>query len=355
MAAQRSVNVIQNDSSSKITKRRSSGESNKRCKISGTVYNSSAVFQRLKSSDKVGSFESNPVSSVKSQGRPFSNNFNCRVLLHSSIKGLLAHVDKRSDNKFIVYDWEQMTNTETNTGFSYPELVSLINNKDIDLMSLDDFEIDDQARFEPNDFDQLLKFNNNTSRAMVTNAYGSIGATYEDLSPVSVNVKYDPIKWTKTDDQTLNSQLLSMDIDDDLIYSSCNNGKVINFHKMVIQKFNFNNESGNGYMFVKPIRDNNGQVLKLESLKPPVNSRGIIEYTPEWIKRFVCYPRYKSGMNIQLIKCTEEFTLYNDYKMLIWDIKEKLKQLDLEFNELTTDDIRTQLFNNKTVYINTGR
>lgn len=341
-------------------RRRKSSEStinSKKSKIAGIIYNSTAVYKRLNSNDIY------PVKN-KSQGRPFSNNFNCRLLLHLNLNSLLNYVDKRNDSEFLIYDWVSLINDA-----GCDEKVLNLINSDVDLMS-DENEIglhgstsssgevnvigagSDKFSFELTDFDNLLKCHH--SKDLI-----SINSFNFEAAPLTSNVKYDQVKWSRDDDKKLNENLLKLtstkitDLES-LIESNCNSGKIINFHKIIVQSFGFDD-----YVFVKTIRDNNGQILKIDTIKPPMNSKGIYEYTPEWIKRFVCYPRYKSGMNLQLLKSDNineiNFTLYNDFKMLIWDVKEKLLSTGLKLEELTPSQIKEDLFNNKIVYLNPKR
>lgn len=51
--------------------------------------------------------------------------------------------------------------------------------------------------------------------------------------------------------------------------------------------------------FIKIIRDKKGKLIRLESVITPNTS----EITIDFIKKKICYPRYKSNMKIYLIKC----------------------------------------------------
>lgn len=95
-----------------------------------------------------------------------------------------------------------------------------------------------------------------------------------------------------------------------------------NFHEQIVKAFGIEE-----YQFIKAIRDSNGHVLKLESIKPPRNSTGEIEYTAEWVKKTICYPRYKGGMKIHLTSASQSFVLYSDMKMLLWDVTQEDKLL----------------------------
>lgn len=95
-----------------------------------------------------------------------------------------------------------------------------------------------------------------------------------------------------------------------------------NFHEQIVKAFGIEE-----YQFIKAIRDSNGHVLKLESIRPPRNSTGEIEYTAEWVKKTICYPRYKGGMKIHLTSASQSFVLYSDMKMLLWDVTQEDKLL----------------------------
>ncbi len=95
-----------------------------------------------------------------------------------------------------------------------------------------------------------------------------------------------------------------------------------NFHEQIAKAFGIEE-----YQFIKAIRDSNGHVLKLESIRPPRNSTGEIEYTAEWVKKTICYPRYKGGMKIHLTSASQSFVLYSDMKMLLWDVTQEDKLL----------------------------
>ncbi|CAI8503467.1 unnamed protein product [Pichia kudriavzevii] len=129
--------------------------------------------------------------------------------------------------------------------------------------------------------------------------------------------------------------------------------RTINFHNLINEAF----KNDEDYVFVKTIRDNNGHILKLETITPPVDKDGRYCYTPEWVKRRICYPRYKGGMNLHLLSSRYNFVLYNDIKMLLWDIKEELlTRSEKELNEmlekgcLIDDRLKKSLFGDRTVY-----
>lgn len=345
--AERGRYSLQHPVAQSITNRRKSSETSlngKKSKIAGIVYNSTAVYKRLNSNEEY------PIRN-KTQGKPFSNNLNCRLLLHLSLKTLLSYVDKRNDNEFLVYDWSPENVSSYSINDATERILSIIRS-DVDIMSenekISSTNTDEtDITLDTTDIDSLLKYAHSKERLTVSPFKDSV-------MPYMAGVKYDQQKWTSSDDERLNSHLLALEGVENIqsiVDSYCNSGKVINFHKIVVQSFGCEN-----YVFVKTIRDNLGQILKLDTIKPPMNANGIYEYTPEWIKRFVCYPRYKSGMNLQLLKTDspleESFTLYNDYRMLIWDLKEKLATAELSFEAVSTCQIRNHLFNNKVVYVN---
>lgn len=121
-------------------------------------------------------------------------------------------------------------------------------------------------------------------------------------------------------------------------------GDDTNFHNRIKQEFGIDE-----YQFVKAIRDSNGHVLKLESICPPRDANNKIRYSAEWVKRTICYPRYKGGMKIHILRNSENFILYNDPKMMLWDIHQE-GSITTKQHQIS-DHIRDTLFAGRTVYI----
>lgn len=338
--------------------------------IAGVVYNSTAVFKRLKPSSLEDPNDDNFGKSFnRTQGRPFSSNVSCRFILHENLKSLLNHVDKKNSNKFIVYDMRKhkedyllennITNTKTvvkkqqrerithsNDGYKIQQLLFKNLKQNLDnstsfRMGMIDENISAEISCEA--LDNFLGYANE--------GVLKIDGYREKSSPKQKNISYNPKK-DKSKNKNANANASA---------NTNKNCKMFNFHELIKENFEIDE-----YVFIKTIRDNNGHILKLETIKPPVGSDGNYEYTPEWLKRKICYPRYKGGMNLHLLDSNSNFILYNDLKMLLWDIKEEIMTrdeknvyeiLNANNNNSNTDmingELKYKLFGDKKIYIRT--
>lgn len=308
----------------------------KKSSIAGVIYNSNAVFKRLKPNKNEEKSESLfKEETNRSQGRPFSSNLQCRFWLHDNLKSLLNHVDKKNNNEFIVYDMKneiKLDNSNCTGLYSRLEdspiyqvllknLQGSLNNDSILRTDMINDKLNSDVSMEA--LDKFMNCRHND--VMKVEGYR------EQFTPTQKNISYQ----SKNDKN-----------------KACGK-RTINFHNLINEAF----KNDEDYVFVKTIRDNNGHILKLETIKPPVDKDGRYCYTPEWVKRRICYPRYKGGMNLHLLSSRYNFVLYNDIKMLLWDIKEELlTRSEKELNEmlekgcLIDDRLKKSLFGDRTVY-----
>ena len=362
----------------------------KQSSIAGVIYNSSAVFKRLKPS--LSEEESELIYKEernRSQGRPFSSNLTGRFIFHDNLKSLLNHVDKKNNNNFVVYDMikhgklskqvgeKQENPTEQDkiksevvkreegtvlcqssikkvkkpdikyskegqqiTQMLFKNLKESLSNNDVVRMGIINDKLNSEVSMEALDnfldciHDDIMK----------------IDGYREQFTPVQKTISYNPKCKTKQAKKEETSTLESGDADSKSDKKT--KDKRFNFHTLIKETMGLEE-----YVFVKTIRDNNGHILKLETIKPPVDRDGNFNYTSEWLKRRICYPRYKGGMNLHLLGPSFNFILYNDIKMLLWDIKEEIlsrdeKDLDriLSQSDIVVDnDLKEKLFGNKIV------
>ena len=301
---------------------------NKQNAIAGVIYNSSAVFKRLKpcineeKSENLKHYETN-----RTQGRPFSRNLSGRFILHENLKSLLNQVDKRSNNKFLVYDFKNNNKRNYNTinrnnpinEILIENLKSCINNNNSNDLTNNRMNIINENFNEMEiKVDEVNNFLNCSNDEILL-----IDGYKEKFNQKQIMINY---KWKK-DNKITNSNNNNKKEEEDDEYDeyevkdeeNVEISKGENFHLLIKKNFKLKE-----YVFVKTIRDNNGHILKLETVKPPINKYGKLEYTSEWLKRRICYPRYKGGMNFHILKSNFNFVLYNDLKMLLWDIKEEI-------------------------------
>ncbi|GMM34587.1 hypothetical protein DASC09_019120 [Saccharomycopsis crataegensis] len=118
--------------------------------------------------------------------------------------------------------------------------------------------------------------------------------------------------------------------------------------------------------FVKIIRNSSSRVLKIETFRsgeadssrydeegdfqryesptfPNIEVASNAKYeacSPEWVKKTIAYPRYKSRMKLHLLPNSDCFVVYNDFQMLQWD--------------LTSGNLKQTVLKNKKVIILTG-
>lgn len=370
----------------------------KQSSIAGVIYNSSAVFKRLKpslseeKSELIYKEETN-----RSQGRPFSSNLTGRFIFHDSLKSLLNHVDKKNNNNFAVYDMRKHHRTNEKDGskekLQQGNSVERDNTKLQDLVKKEEENATDKSNTrkfkrpdagfskEGQQITQMLfknlkeslnnndvvrmgiindKLNSEVSMEALDNFLGcahddimKIDRYREQFTPVQKTISYNPKcrpKQLKKDDTPTPEETS----DDNTENKS--KDKRFNFHTLIKENLGLDE-----YVFVKTIRDNNGHILKLETIKPPVDKDGKFNYTSEWLKRRICYPRYKGGMNLHLLGSSFNFILYNDIKMLLWDIKEEILSRDeSDLDKILSqpdvavdDDLKDKLFGNKIVYAQT--
>lgn len=260
---------------------------------------------------------------------------------HKSLDGLLVFMDNSIYGTYLAYDWSIPIIGARNSDFIRSILFS-----DVDLM-IDGINLTNPLAKEDLEYMMKCSFG---SKKIINRADKRFSRS--ELRPLNSPILYDEKSWTKNDTNVVDSKIFfNKNIDNvvDLVNSACDDGNVLNLHKLIIEKFELSGDCQ--YSFIKTIRDNNGYILKIDTISPPVNENGIIEYSPGWIKKYVCYPRYKRDMKLHIIKGKADFTIYNDYKMLIWEIKSKIKQLGLDLEYLSTEQVKEYLFNSKTVYV----
>lgn len=378
--------------------------------IAGTIYNSSAVYKRLKPSTSFSS-KSASEKTLRPQGRPFSSNLTGRFLLHDNLFALLRYMNRKIRQKLACYDLRKLEalpdskdheseQTHSSNGRSLSSRNSAsCKFEDINLgvfeahdpiMALDDLFGVKHCSLRVLDCcgtnsttspggkmttpqQHTITYNPSSSNpATPTPRCRSLSDTIspkkeeKDIGDISHSGSHHNLKFllnkkpdsNATDSTTVSSTSSRASSPAPSTTTSLSSSEKIktkstNFHRQIVDTFGVEN-----YQFIKAIRDNNGHILKLESIKPPRNSKGEIEYSAEWVKQSICYPRYKGGMKIHFIKDNQSFVLYNDLKMLLWDIKQEATSddpLGPENNEmpLLSKTVRDRLFGGRLVYVKT--
>lgn len=368
-------------------------ESSKKSSIAGVIYNSSAVFKRLKpclaeeKTESIYKQESN-----RSQGRPFSSNLTGRFIFHGGLKSLLNHVDKKNNNKFVVYNMDKKWDTDDSTATEKKDKeVNNVDATDRGENNLPSKESDRITQILFKNLKDSLNDNSGFRMGIINDKLNSeitmealdtflnckhddvlkIDGYREQYNPTQKVISYNP-KTKVNIKSSVQSEIKSEEVIGPEVQLKVDDGKDdaspnpnpetipdrrFNFHLLIKEAFGFED-----YVFVKTIRDNNGHILKLETIKPPSDEKGDYNYSPEWLKRRICYPRYKGGMNLHILGPEFNFVLYNDLKMLLWDIKEEIlgrddKSLDKFLNSsalnIIDDDLKKKLFGNRIVYTQT--
>ena len=345
----------------------------KKATIAGVVYNSSAVFKRLKPTSTEEKSEAlKHFATNRSQGRPFSHNLTGRFVHHDGLTSLLSQVDKKNCNRFVVYDMS----TKCAATKSEPQPYSVVG---IDGLSVDKqisqtlMESLRDGLSNTSAGGRMSIINDKLKTEITMEALDSfldtkhsdlleINGYKDEITSNTITITYNPNK-AKTTTASASPATTVVDEKPTIATavptgstSESKAGVAFNFHTLVKKNFNLDK-----YVFVKTIRDNNGHILKLETIKPPVDDEGNFEYTSEWLKRRICYPRYKGGMNFHILGPEFNFVLYNDLKMLLWDIKEELlnrgeEELNVLIDSgkpLVDDLLKETLFKNRTVYTQT--
>lgn len=383
----------------------------KKSLIAGVIYNSGAVFKRLKPTlNEEKSEVIYKQGLIRSQGRPFSSNLTGRFIYHEDLKSLLNHVDRRNNNKFVVYDMKNQiksNNNNNNAATTTNSNISKGNDNNSDTSSsvtnnYNNISIHYENNLKNNEdttitqilYSKLGDYNDPSSKGSASreilvealdnllnckhNDILTIDGYKEHFNPIQKMISYNPTKHTskekrkeeKKEEKKENEENSS---DNVLSYSTSSSSTTattdttstaneyktperFNFHSLIKENFGLDE-----YLLVKTIRDNNGHILKLETIKPPVDKSGKFNYTSEWLKRKICYPRYKGGMNLHILPSKFTFLLYNDIKMLLWDIKEeilskdetKIRDILNGAAQLVDDDLKLKLFGNKILYTQT--
>ncbi|GMM28911.1 hypothetical protein DAMA08_016270 [Martiniozyma asiatica (nom. inval.)] len=335
----------------------SSDDEHRKQSIAGIIYNSTAVYKRLKPSNDFIKNEK-----IKSQGRPFSNDINCRFLLHDDLKSFLSYIDKKRARFFYLFDWsnnDSISNTPSKDSIIMKLLIrNELNGSDLSKIVIDNNDTQVNIKVETNMVADNDKNMNRDNSIDINSIIQFFNRTYDDIVNIITDKnQYYPVQKSIQFDSTTSAikQERQGKIDSKLNLSGKENKSQfknqekipslpkitssINFHKILLNFFSIPSD----YIFVKTIRDSNGKILKLESIKPP-KLNGEYNYSPEWVKRCICYPRYKSRMNLHLLPTNDDFILYNDIRMLLWDLKGKMTENPENFVE--------SLFKGKNVYIN---
>ncbi len=392
----------------------SDGYNKRNSSIAGTIYNSTAVYKRLKPCTSAGSpAQDSAVQGLRPQGRPFSSNITGRFLVHHDLFSLFRYMNKKNLQVLACYDMRDLDKgteekssiktrgdeknasaeqreagdksadcpcgTHTNgaqDAFSLackfedihlgpfegaadfvPILDGFFSRKHCSLRVLNNGangSKPDRAKTPPEQ--RTISYKPSAGAAVAAgdgagaagnssgNSSGSataIGTPESSCSPEKSN-EPDRLQESNGSDQaspkqqelrsphTLQFILNNLDAkknpDQEGKHEKRMDDKArgvsANFHDQIVKAFGIEE-----YQFIKAIRDSNGHVLKLESIRPPRNSSHQIEYTAEWVKKTICYPRYKGGMKIHLTSASQSFVLYSDMKMLLWDVTQEDKLL----------------------------
>ncbi|GME79415.1 unnamed protein product [Ambrosiozyma monospora] len=386
-------------------RKRSYEQSSPKSSIAGAVYNSSAVFKRLKASSQNSTSVETENTLQRSQGRPFSSNINSRFILHKDMSTLLQYMEKKDVKQLLAYDFQNLVDngfhakkedeyssgsTKVGSGNYKLDDLNVEMFKDANIcQKLDRFmgctgkssrilscdsgtedPVQKQIVYDPpTDDDENIENRvpggspNSTSLSFILNSNKS-----KDLQAVS-----NGISAVNGQTTTYNNSTSSAATTPAAPSLPTNKYGPLNLHDIVGQNFECQD-----YQFVKAIRDSNGRILKLESIRPPMetlaNGGTRYKYTTEWVKKTICYPRYKSKMKIHLLRSQENFILYNDLKMMLWDIQEEYRNFpggELKFQmsnpmklngaggvgadqymiPILNDEIKLKLFKGKTVYV----
>ncbi|QPG76496.1 hypothetical protein FOA43_003885 [Brettanomyces nanus] len=365
----------------------------------GTVYHSSAVYKRLKpSTASAAASTDSVVNGMRPQGRPFSSNITGRFLLHDDMTALLLYMNKKNTQRLAVYDFTSATDFKMSNGNGGP-ITSLTSTSSAPKKSVFcKFEDIGVEAFTSNDLlgsldsffgvrHQAIKVLNETglpkspsqrtithhppihsanSNAFNRNNNSSENSVSSSNPPSSVSSVKSENSFSFQETSKCSAHALNFILNDKAGCHSPMDSKTDrtgatgmavsdslktnpNFHRYIVDAFGIEE-----YQFIKAIRDSNGHILKLESVLPPRNNENKIEYSAEWVKRTICYPRYKGGMKIHLICDSQSFILYNDLKMMLWDAKQEDRAITRDATQQSTrlePAVRNSLFGGRMVYV----
>ncbi|ODV95481.1 hypothetical protein PACTADRAFT_34047 [Pachysolen tannophilus NRRL Y-2460] len=248
------------------------------------------------------------------QGRPFTVNIKSKFVLHDNLITSFCYLERRTISKFLEIDYNSLDEAELSklvasnvNGNSCSGLsaTKTENFKDIQLSPTNLSSPTFESSFQP----FLTAENKAAASRIIDKSEYKIQHDAKfipgKMKPLTKSVIFDPPESDVLDE------------------NGAENDENLNFYNVL--KNCFNNEF---FTFIKVIRDNTGKVVKLETIEQPtVNGR--IYYTTEWVKKEICYPRYKSNMKIHLTKgkLEKSVILYNDLRMLLWDIDRNTKSL----------------------------
>ncbi|VEU19848.1 DEKNAAC100072 [Brettanomyces naardenensis] len=380
--------------------------------IAGTVYNSSAVYKRLKPSTCSTSTASELGNTgLRPQGRPFSSNITGRFLLHDDMISLLRYMNKKNTQRLACYDFRKADDDGTKNSTPGTGSVASTVGEDtvqstrsspgmcsgrtgsassprthrksapckFEDISLDVFVSDDPVLALDSFFSakhcaiKLLDDSGpvkspsqhtithnppvQTQSLMSNSSTGT--SSPSPSSPGSVKIESPDVSGMQTPSTNPGKRsphALNFILNNSVTTVSSpkkaddhQNEANVNFHKYIVDAFGIKE-----YQFIKAIRDSNGHILKLESIRPPRNSDHEIEYSAEWVKKAICYPRYKGGMKIHLVRDDQSFILYNDLKMMLWDIKQEdsIVKDAIPLQHIEVDHtVRDSLFGGRMVYV----
>ncbi|VEU22724.1 DEKNAAC103779 [Brettanomyces naardenensis] len=348
--------------------------------IAGTSCNSNAVYKRLKPSKIVPTNDKSRV-----QGRPFSSSLTGRFILHDDVLSFLRYsTHDRKMEKIVCYDFGgKPSNCTADSGrsrslsgatgspsddpvVSFPSgsnnRIILSQLKEIStsiLGSHDPVEELDRFLGKKNCSVNLVNYTRHEGmpeRHTITNSPSDLNRTsllsttyYLPSSELKAEEKPEKLPAEKIPaHRSPHSLNLILNDDDSKADRRSQNDQQkdeeLNFHSSIGRAFDIKK-----YQFIKVIRDSNGHILKLQSIPPPTNENNEIEYTAEWIKKTVCYPRYKHDMKIHLVRNDQSFILYKDLNMMLWDIGQENGLENVE--KPLRPSIRDFLFREKAVYV----
>ncbi|VEU23067.1 DEKNAAC104177 [Brettanomyces naardenensis] len=293
----------------------------------------------------------------RSQGRPFASSVIGRFVLHHSLASIVKDLIRRKKCALLCYNFTEIGNSPSrspnaplSTKSASPTATK---NRKLGPFEFEQFNLDFLVSDDPVvAFDTYFGSKHcaiklidcsggmqSSSQSMIRhNPLVEANATVGNSGHVSNEVESSGISKSK-DGPHFHPR------DGKYANPACERNTIdMNFHMYIVEAFGIEK-----YQFIRTIRDANGHILKVETIRPPRNSNNEIEFTAEWLKRSACYPRYKSGIKIQLISDDQSFVLYNSWKMILWDIKQKRRGEELK--NFLSSSTKKELFGGRMVYV----
>ncbi|VEU22786.1 DEKNAAC103878 [Brettanomyces naardenensis] len=293
----------------------------------------------------------------RSQGRPFASSITGRFVLHDNLDSIVRDLIGRKKCKLLCYNFTEAVNSPRGLPIApvSPKLASSTSTQ--------------RRKVGPFEFEQI-NLDLFVSEDPVISFDTYFGSKHSEIklidcsegvkSPSQSTIRHNPLLEANatvgnSEPDSRKVERLGINKSENGSHFPPSNGEWatpsyqrntinMNFHPCIVEAFGIEK-----YQFIKTIRDSNGHILKLETIRPPRNTNNEIEYTAGWLKRSTCYPRYKAGIKIQLVSDEQSFILYNSWKMILWDIKQKKGGEEIK-NSLNSST-REVLFGGRMVYV----